>query len=127
MNNNILLNTDSETTTQTVTTSLTQQGYRVLRSFDLRSALAAHPDSVCPCHGTTPCDCQFVVLLIYGNATRPVVVIAHGHDCETSLQLVSDPQERPDPDLAGEVMAAIIETALRLKVVRNGQVAPCRR
>lgn len=117
MNNMILLNTDSETAAQNVTAILSRQGHRVLRSFDLRSALTAHPESVCPCHGTSPCNCQFVVLLVYGRTTRPVVVIAHGHDQETSLQLVSDPQDRPDPTLTGEVMTAIVETAL----MRNGQ------
>lgn len=121
MNNTILLNTDSETAAQTVTAILARQGHRVLRSFDLRSALTAQPDRVCPCHGTSPCNCQFVVLLVYGRAARPVVVIAHGHDQETSLQLVSDPQERPDPDLAGEVIAAMVEAALRPEGVRDGQ------
>lgn len=117
MNNAILLNTDSETAAQTVTAILTRQGHRVLRSFDLRSALTAQPNSVCPCHGTTPCNCQFVVLLVYGHKARPVVVMAHGHNQETSLQLVSDPQDRSDTDLISEVMTAIVETAL----VRDGQ------
>jgi hypothetical protein len=121
MNNTILLNADSETAAQTVTTILARQGHRVLRSFDLRSALTAQPDRICPCHGTSPCNCQFVVLLIYGGAARPVVVIAHGHDQETSLQLVSDPQERNDSYLAGEVMTAIVEAALSSEVVRDGQ------
>ncbi|GIK37536.1 MAG: hypothetical protein BroJett011_13690 [Chloroflexota bacterium] len=121
MNHTILLNTDSETAAQTVTAILARQGHRVLRSFDLRSALVAHPERVCPCHGTSPCNCQFVVLLVYGRAARPVVVIAHGHDQETSLQLVPDPQERPDPDLAGEVMAAIVEAALSADVASENQ------
>lgn len=121
MSNTVLLNTDSETAAQIVTAILTRQGYHVLRSFDLRSALVAHPKRVCPCHGTSPCNCQFVVLLVYGRAARPVVVIAHGHDQETSLQIVSDLQERPDPDLAGEVMAAIVEAALRAEVASEGQ------
>lgn len=121
MSNPILLNTDSETAAQTVTAILTRQGHRVLRSFDLRSALTAHPDSTCPCHGTTPCNCQFVVLLVYGRTARPIGVIAHGHDRETSMQLVSDPQERPDLDLAGEVMTAIVEAALSSEGVRDSQ------
>lgn len=121
MNNTILLNTDSETAAQRVTAILTRQGHRVLRSFDLRSALTARPDSVCPCHGTSPCNCQFVVLLVYGHKARPVVVIAHGHNHETSLQLVSDPQDRPDPELAGEVMAAIVEAALRAEVASDAR------
>ncbi|NUN03912.1 MAG: hypothetical protein HUU41_22635 [Bryobacteraceae bacterium] len=121
MNNIILLNTDSETAAQIVTAILTQQGHRVLRSFDLRSALAAQPESVCPCHGTTPCNCQFVVLQVYGGAAQPVVVIAHGHDRETSLQLVSDSLVKPDPDLAAQVMVAIVEAALRPEATSHGR------
>jgi hypothetical protein len=121
MNNTIVLNTDSETTAQIVTTSLTEKGHRVLRSFDLRAALAAHPDNVCPCHGTTPCNCQFVVLQVYGGAAQPVVIIAHGHDQKTSLQLVSDPLVRSDPNLAVQVMAAIVEAALRPEVASDNQ------
>lgn len=121
MNTTILINADSETAAQTITVILTRQGHRVLRSFDLRSALTAHPESICPCHGTTPCNCQFVVLLVYGRTTRPVVVIAHGHDQKTNLQLVVDPQERSDPDLSAEVMSAIVEAALSSERVRDGQ------
>ena len=63
MNDSVLFNSDSETAAQAVTAHLTRQGYRVLRTFDLRSALVAHGDCACPHHGTTHCTCQFVVLL----------------------------------------------------------------
>jgi hypothetical protein len=44
MNDSVLFNSDSETAAQAVTALLTRQGYRVFRSFDLRSALAGHGD-----------------------------------------------------------------------------------
>ena len=112
MNSSILFNADGETAVQIVTTTLTRQGYQVIRSFDLRSALAAQPDYVCPCHRTTPCTCQFVVLLVYADAIGPAVIIVHGHDTEASLRLVDDPMIRPDPDLAAQVMVALVEAAL---------------
>jgi hypothetical protein len=107
-----LFNSESETALQTVTVILNQKGYRVVRGFDLRSALAAQPGYVYPCHGVKPCTCQFVVLLVYRGAVGPVVVMAHGHDTETYLQTSHDPVVSPDPDLVMQVLAALIEAVL---------------
>ncbi|MEW5956257.1 MAG: hypothetical protein AB1801_00920 [Chloroflexota bacterium] len=112
MSNSILLNADSETAAQSVTAILTRQGYRVLRTFDLRSALDTHDDCACPYHGTDRCTCQFVVLLVYGDAAEPVVVTAHSRDTQTHLQIVQDALARPDPRLARQVMAGLREAAL---------------
>ena len=86
---------DGETAAQTVAAALTRRGLRVVRSFDLRSALAAHAGYEasssgcdCPYHGTARCTCQFVVLLIYGKAGAPVVVNAHSHDAQTWVQVI---------------------------------------
>lgn len=121
MNDTILFNADAETTAKTVTTLLTRQGYRIIRTFDLRSVLAAQPDNMCPCHGTAPCTCQFVVLLVYADISEPAVVIAHGHDAETILRMVDDPVTRPNPDLALQVTAAMIEAALSQGVIMDGR------
>lgn len=115
MNDDILFKSDSETVVQTVTAMLTQQGCRVVRSFDLRSVLAAQPERACPCHGTSPCTCQYAVLLVYGDAAKPVSIIVHGHDKEVRLQLVRDPSARPDSELAARVGAALVEVALTQK------------
>ena len=116
MNESILFNSDGETAAQTATALLTRQGYRVVRSFDLRAALLAHTDCACPYHGTTHCTCQFVVLLVYGNAAGPVVVTVHSHDAQAHLRLVQDALTQPDPHLAGQVMAALRETVLSRSV-----------
>lgn len=121
MNDRILFNTDAETAAQTVTALLTGQGYRVLRTFDLRSALGARPDRVCLCHGTVPCTCQFVMLLVYADRGEPVAVIAHGHDAETILRIVNDPVTKSNPDLALQVIAAMIEAALSRGVTIDGR------
>jgi hypothetical protein len=112
MNDCILFNADGETTGQAITAFLSRQGYQVRRSFDLRSALAAHGDCTCPYHGTSHCTCQFVVLLIYGHAAGPVVVTAHSYDAQTHLRVVQDALTQPDPHLAGQVMAVLREAAL---------------
>lgn len=119
MNDSILFNSDGETAAQTVTAALTQRGFRVVRTFDLRSALVAHPDRDasrwpcnCPYHGTDYCTCQFVVLLVYGDTAEPLVVTAHSRDTQTHLQIVHDALTRPDPHLARQVMAVLVKAAL---------------
>ncbi len=119
MNDSILFNSDGETAAQTLTAALTRHGFRVVRTFDLRSALAAHSDREtsqwncdCPYHGTDRCTCQFVVLLVYGDATDPVVVTVHSRDTQTHVQIVHDALTRPDPRLARQVMAVLIKAAL---------------
>jgi len=71
---------------------LSRNDLRVVRSFDLRSARAASDDFPCPRHGTLPCDCQFVVLLIYGTAVQPATLLAQGHDGQTWFSLVISPE-----------------------------------
>jgi len=52
MNNSLLFDCNGETAAQAATDSLTRRDFRVVRSFDLRSAMAAHAGCECPHHGT---------------------------------------------------------------------------
>ncbi len=120
MNGSILYDCNGETAAQAATEALTRRGFRVVRSFDLRSAMATHADCECPHHGTAQCTCQFVVLLVYGNASTgpggaPVVVTAHSRDAQAQAQIVHDANTRPDPRLVEQVMAALFEAALTVQ------------
>ena len=108
MNDSILYDCNGETATQAATEALTRRGFRVVRSFDLRSAMAAHADREaspwdceCPHHGTAQCTCQFVVLLVYGDPSTepalslskgsggaPAVVTAHSRDAQAQVEIV---------------------------------------
>lgn len=88
---------DCETVVRQVTQNLEGTGLRVVRSFDLRSACASFTDNICPHHGTAPCDCQLVILLIYG-AGAPVSLILHSHRGQTELQWDEAPDARPSPE-----------------------------
>lgn len=44
-------------------------------SFDLPSVLTTPTGCICPHHGTDPCDCQMVVMLVYGTAPGLVQAI----------------------------------------------------
>jgi hypothetical protein len=80
-----------------VTEALGQQGFRVIRSFDLSSALDADdPACSCPHHGTERCTCRYTVLLVYsiqtgvaGDDAAPRAIIVHTQDAETFLTVSS--------------------------------------
>lgn len=89
-------------------TQLAQTGLRVLQTFDLnvaRHTLADHP---CPYHGTSACDCQMVILLIYGMTNEPTTLILQGTDGKTWFSLESNSLHPVDP-----IMCASIEKALQ--------------
>ena len=97
-----------EQTVSALTATLAQYGYRVERSFDLRSALDAHGDCPCPHHGTIHCTCQYVVLLIYEVASLapPALVTAHECDGITRLRVEAG---QPGGRLAPKLMMAFDE------------------
>ncbi len=78
---------------------LSEAGLLVSRTFDLRSARLAQPSCSCPHHGTDPCDCQLVVLMVYQITRTPLAITAHGYDQQTTFAFVDTPQQRADPRL----------------------------
>lgn len=74
-----------DTTLQWVNQRLAEAGLRTVQTFDLQDARAGARDCTCPQHGTGQCDCQMVVLLIYGNGKEPETLILHGRDGKTWL------------------------------------------
>ena len=90
--------------------SLTQNGLRILQTFDLHDARLGLENCPCPHHGTAQCDCQMVVLLVYEKTAGPVTLIIHGNDGQTWLSLVNTPLQRVDPKIQSS-----IEQALQIK------------
>lgn len=70
MGQTVVFGRPSDEVIAAVTTTLSQRGYRVMRSFDLQEA-RTHHEKNCPCphHGTELCTCQYVVLLVYPQAS----------------------------------------------------------
>ena len=66
---------------------LTHVGFRVVQTFDLQVARLAHPNCLCPHHGTDDCNCQMIVVLVYGNQGDPATLVIHGQDGKTWLSL----------------------------------------
>ena len=109
------LSATCEQTMTVLTAALAQHGFRVERSFDLRSALEHHADCPCPHHGTIYCTCQYMVLLVYETAalTPPALVTAHECDGVTRLRAeAGQPGGRLSPELA-----AALDEAMSLMLV----------
>ncbi len=77
--------------------NLRQSGLRVVQTFDLHSARHALEDCSCPHHGTDQCDCQMVVLLVYGEENDPSTLILHGNDGQTWLSIAETPNQKRNP------------------------------
>src|SRR3972149_11902275 len=83
-------------------------GLQVVRTFDLHVARHTHANCPCPHHGTDQCDCQMVVLLVYGSDRQPVSIVAHGHNGQTWFSVVDPPQQRADPRLEAAIRLALV-------------------
>ncbi len=78
---------------------LSRAGFIPLRTFDLKTARAGQAACSCPHHGTEQCDCQMLVLLVYGPNSQPLSLVVHGHGEITWIYAVNTPQQRADARL----------------------------
>lgn len=101
------LKIDAEQALPLITSLLAELGYQVLPSFNLQAARASQAGCTCPHHGTVECDCQMIVLLIYGQADQPASLVVHGQDGKTFLSLVDTPQQRPDRQMFSQILKAL--------------------
>lgn len=104
----LTLQADSQTAIEQAIQHLDIAGFQLVRSFDLKVARSAHIGCACPHHGTDQCDCQMVVLLVYGQDSLPVTLVIHGHDGETQIAIVDTPEQRPASRLVNEIVQAIL-------------------
>lgn len=86
---------------------LSQTGLRALQTFDLHTARLAQQECPCPNHGTEDCDCQMVVLMVYGETPEPATLILHGSDGQTRFSIADDPSQRADRNLIASIKEAL--------------------
>ena len=87
--------------------SLESAGLRVQQSFDLRSALTLAPHCHCPHHGTEQCNCQYGVLLAYGQGAGPATLLVHGRDELVWLTVASASSSPSTRDLESAIVRAL--------------------
>lgn len=78
---------------------LSQANLRALQTFDLLTVRHTQQDCPCPNHGTAGCDCQMVVLMVYGETPKPVTLILHGRDGQTRFSISEDLSQQTDRNL----------------------------
>ena len=101
------MNCSCDETLQRLKERLSVAGLRMLRTFDLHDARLGAAECSCPHHGTSECDCQMVVLLIYGEAIEPATLILHGNENQTWLSFAETSSQHADPALQSSVEQAL--------------------
>jgi len=89
---------------------LSRANLRAVQTFDLHTARIGLHDCSCPNHGTDECDCQMVIMLVYGKAEEPVTMILHGNNGQTWLS-IADSQGQPDLKLVNTIQQTLEVTA----------------
>ena len=101
------INSPCEKALQWTKQQLFQAGLRALQTFDLQAARLGLHDCTCPNHGMAACDCQLVVLLVYGEMAEPATLILHGNDGKTWLSIADDPRQRTNAQLTTEIQRSL--------------------
>ncbi len=86
---------------------LSKAGLRVMQTFDLHDARHVLEDCPCPHHGTSECDCQMLVLLVYGEVLEPATLILHGNDGQTWLSIVNNSLQHTDASIRSAIERAL--------------------
>lgn len=108
------VNHSCDKTLQWVTEHLLHADLRTVQTFDLHTARLALHDCPCPNHGTDECDCQMMVVLVYGKTGEPVTLILHGNDGLTWLSIADNPRQRSDTKLSTEIKQALEKTPVSI-------------
>ncbi len=92
---------------QITKTKLTQAGLRAVQTFNLNTARLGLHNCSCPNHGTEECDCQMIVLLVYGDASEPATLILHGCDGKTWLSIADNTLQNVHKKLITNIRQAL--------------------
>jgi hypothetical protein len=86
---------------------LRRVGLRPVQTLDLNAARRGLHECACPNHGTDACNCQMVILLVYGDAPEPLTLILHGNDGKTWFSIAEDPRQSADVSLYAATKQAL--------------------
>src|SRR6266545_7823455 len=92
---------------QQTKTKLSQAGLLAVQTFNLNTARLGLHNCSCPNHGTEACDCQMIVLLVYGEVAEPATLILHGNDGKTWISVTDNPLHRIDGKLMTSIRQAL--------------------
>ncbi|RPI86426.1 MAG: hypothetical protein EHM41_08570 [Chloroflexi bacterium] len=101
------VNMDCAKTASLAAENLQAASFRVVQTFDLQAARSTQSTCSCPHHGTDLCDCQMLILLVYGIDLNPITLLFHGRDQQTQIHWVTQPGQRVNPDMELKVWKAV--------------------
>jgi hypothetical protein len=84
-------------------TQLSEAGLSAVQTFNLNTARLGLHDCCCPNHGTDACDCQMIVLLVYGEVAEPATLILHGNNGQTWISIADSAVQRGDEQLVSRI------------------------
>ena len=114
----LTLNCSCDEAMQWSSKNLTQNGFRVMQTFDLHAARHALVDCPCPDHATSACDCQMVVLLVYGKTDGPVTLMLHGNNGQTQLSISDNPPQPSNTTLMNAIRQVLeLKTSLTISQI----------
>jgi len=87
--------------------SLSDVGLQVIQSFDLKIASLRQGLCTCPHHEPDQCDCQMVVLLVYGRNPTPTTLVVHGYGGRTFPYIINSPQQQPEDGVLTIIFQAL--------------------
>ena len=86
---------------------LSEAGLSAVQTFNLNTARLGLHNCCCPNHGTEACDCQMIVLLVYGEAPEPATLILHGNNGQTWISIADSASQRGDPKLVASIQRVL--------------------
>jgi len=101
------INSSCDQALQMTKNKLSQAGLLTVQTFNLNTARLGLHSCSCPNHGTEECDCQMIVLLVYGEDAEPATLILHGNDGTTWVSVTDSPLHRTDAKLMTSVRQAL--------------------
>lgn len=96
-----------ENALQSIQTRLSRAGFSTVQTFNLHAVRVSSQENGCPTHATEECDCQLVVLLVYGEPAEPATLVLHGNHAKTWLSIPESAVPLPNTGLIGAIRKAL--------------------
>lgn len=92
---------------QTTKKKLSQAGLLSVQTFNLNAVRLGLHSCSCPNHGTDDCDCQMIILLVYGEVAEPATLISHGNNGRTWISVADTALQHADAKLMTSIQHAL--------------------
>ena len=92
-----------EETLQVTRAKLSEAGLSTVQTFNLKTARLGLHDCCCPNHGTGACDCQMIILLVYGEISEPATLVLHGYNGQTWVSIPESAVQQGEAKLVGRI------------------------